>query len=364
MASAVVDNSVDDSYDESYKVSRKRPNLAIRATAEFLGTFFIVIILLGSATWDEVAAPDLGALQVAVSTFIAYAAITALFARVSGAHFNPAVTIASALVGGTKILDAIVYIVVQVVGGFLAAITVFAFLPVNDSFKLENWVANSAQGFGPASAHSDLLGYYGTQIAQGASVDMSFSTAAAIVVQIISALIAIGVVISHSHRDGTARRSLPIAAGLAYAAGILITWPITGDGNNPARTTGYALAAVIHKLGGFTAYFSSGKESIQQLGSIQAQQLWLYWLAPVIAAALVAVAVIITRMVKNHAFTSEETYEPFGLEETSDTTETAGTPGTTESVETETSQETEISETGPTMEPPFEAESSAKKTEA
>jgi aquaporin Z len=283
-STAVVDNFVDDNLDENqesgvYAKTRRRPNLAIRAIAELVGTFFIVFLLLAGATWDEVAATDLGAIQVAITTFIAYAAVSALFAKVSGAHFNPAVTIASALVGETKVVDAIVYIIVQVIGGFAGAITVFAFLPVTSGFKLENWVASAAQGFGAASPHTDYMSYLSSQVSSGASMD--FSVAAAIIVQVISALIAIGAVISHSRRDGTARRSLPIVAGLAYAAGILVTWPITGDGNNPARTTGFALAAVIHKLGGFTAYFSSGKASVQQLGSTQAQQLWLYWLAPV-----------------------------------------------------------------------------------
>ena len=57
----------------------------------------------------------------ALATGLAYAAVTAIFSRVSGGQLNPAITVASVLVSKTKILDGILYVIAQVIGAIAAA---------------------------------------------------------------------------------------------------------------------------------------------------------------------------------------------------------------------------------------------------
>jgi arsenate reductase len=99
-------------------------DLARRLTAEGLGTGFLVAIVVGSGIYAQRLSPhDVGLqlLENSIATSAGLVALILALGPVSGAHFNPIVTIADRLLGGTSTRDASLYIAVQVVGACLGA---------------------------------------------------------------------------------------------------------------------------------------------------------------------------------------------------------------------------------------------------
>ena len=94
--------------------------LRARLTAEFIGTAFLVAAVVGSGVMGEKLSGGNVAIALLANTIATGAALVALiytFGSISGAHFNPVVTLADAMRGSISWLDAIFYIVVQIVGG-------------------------------------------------------------------------------------------------------------------------------------------------------------------------------------------------------------------------------------------------------
>jgi glycerol uptake facilitator-like aquaporin len=99
-------------------------DLARRATAEFVGTAFLVAIVVGSGIAAQRLSPhDIGLdlLENSVATGAGLIALILALGGVSGAHFNPVVTMADRILGGTTTRDAGVYVAVQVTGACLGA---------------------------------------------------------------------------------------------------------------------------------------------------------------------------------------------------------------------------------------------------
>jgi glycerol uptake facilitator-like aquaporin len=100
-------------------------NLRARLTAEFLGTAFLVAAVVGSGIMGERLAGGNVAIALLANTIATGAALVALiltFGPISGAHLNPAVTLADALEHGIAWPDAAAYVLVQCVGGVAGAI--------------------------------------------------------------------------------------------------------------------------------------------------------------------------------------------------------------------------------------------------
>jgi glycerol uptake facilitator-like aquaporin len=100
------------------------PGLARRLTAEAVGTGFLVAAVVGSGIAAQRLSPDDVGLQLLENAFATGAALVALilaFGSVSGAHFNPAVTLADRLLGGMASGEAGAYVVAQVTGGCIGA---------------------------------------------------------------------------------------------------------------------------------------------------------------------------------------------------------------------------------------------------
>ena len=99
--------------------------LRARLTAEFIGTAFLVATVVGSGIMGEKLAGGNVAIALLANTIATGAALVALiatFGPVSGAHFNPVVTLADAIDGGLSWTDACAYIAVQVLGGIFGAV--------------------------------------------------------------------------------------------------------------------------------------------------------------------------------------------------------------------------------------------------
>jgi glycerol uptake facilitator-like aquaporin len=99
-------------------------DLARRATAEGIGTAFLVAIVVGSGIAAQRLTPNdvgLELLENSIATGAGLVALILAFGSVSGAHFNPVVTMADRILGGTTTRDAGVYVVVQIIGACVGA---------------------------------------------------------------------------------------------------------------------------------------------------------------------------------------------------------------------------------------------------
>jgi len=133
-------------------------DLPRRATAEFVGTAFLVAVVVGSGIAAHRLSPgDLGLelLENALATGAALVALILAFGSVSGAHFNPVVTMADRILGGTSSRDAGVYVVVQVAGacvGAMVANLMFDLPAIEVSTHARSsgalWLAEAVAAFG------------------------------------------------------------------------------------------------------------------------------------------------------------------------------------------------------------------------
>jgi len=100
-------------------------DLARRATAEAVGTGMLVAVVIGSGIFAQRLSPDdlgLQLLENSVATGAALVALILAFGSVSGAHFNPVVSVIDRLLGGLTTLETLVYVPAQLVGGCVGAV--------------------------------------------------------------------------------------------------------------------------------------------------------------------------------------------------------------------------------------------------
>ena len=101
------------------------PSLQVRAVAEFFGTAWLLIAIVGSGIMAERLSPAAAGLQLlqnALVTGFALAAIIAALRPVSGAHVNPAVTLTAVAVGQLPWRDAASYLPSQIAGGIVGTL--------------------------------------------------------------------------------------------------------------------------------------------------------------------------------------------------------------------------------------------------
>jgi len=102
-----------------------KSNLRVRAVSEFLGTAFLTAAVVGSGIMGERLSGGNVAIALLANTIATGAALAALiltFGPISGAHFNPAVTLADAVEHGISWTEVPVYIIAQCVGGIVGAV--------------------------------------------------------------------------------------------------------------------------------------------------------------------------------------------------------------------------------------------------
>jgi aquaporin Z len=209
-----------------------------RLAAEFLGTFWLVLGGCGSAVLAA-AYPKLGIGFTGVALAFGLTVLTMAYAlgHISGAHFNPAVTMGLFVGGRFSGRDVIPYIVVQVIGAIAAGAVLYL-------------IASGQQGFDAASSGFASNGY-------GEHSPGGFSLAAAALTELI--LSAFFLIVIHGATDKHAPAAFaPLTIGLCLTLIHLISIPVTNTSVNPARSVGVALFQ----------------------GGWALQQLWLFWLAP------------------------------------------------------------------------------------
>lgn len=236
----------------------------LRVLAELFGTFLVCFAIYAICTFGSIIF-SLNLAYVAIGTGLAYAAGAFLFAKVSGGHLNPAVSLAAMLTGKTKILDGVLYIIAQTLGATLAAVLVKFLLPVSSNVPLKQWLTTVVNGFDKGAVAYSTINQYG----------LNFSVAQAVAVEVVACIIIVAVAM----RAYGTKCYVP-AVGAAYALGAAVAFPVTAASLNPARSTGIALLA-------FNA----------SLDQNPLQQLWLFWVCPVLAAALVALVMLLPQMI-------------------------------------------------------------------
>ena len=247
--------------------------IGARVCAELAGSFLVCFAIYMICTFGtSIYGLDLA--YIVVGTALAYAVVTAMLGRVSGGQFNPAITVAAILTGKTKVVAGILYVIVQVVGAIAAAGTVRWILPTSQTVTMKTWLTPAVNGYGTGSVSS----------ATTSSASVSFGISMAIVVEVIAAIIIIAVAMRHTDANGKPNATYAPVIGAAYGLGVAMTYTVTGAALNPARATGIAL-------------FGQN----QGLSTQPLQQLWIFWLAPVLAAAIVALVMIIADGVETQA---------------------------------------------------------------
>lgn len=136
----------------------KQFTIAQRVTAEAIGTAMLLAAVVGSGIMGERLAGGNVAIALLANTIATGAALVALiltFGPISGAHFNPAVTLADASQGGVAWREVPVYLVAQVVGAFAGVAAAHAM------FELPLYVASRHVRSGPAQAFSEFVATFG-----------------------------------------------------------------------------------------------------------------------------------------------------------------------------------------------------------
>ncbi|MGC4857199.1 MIP/aquaporin family protein [Micromonospora sp. DT4] len=192
-----------------------------RATAaEFIGTFVLVLTIIATATQAALNTPIAGAAYSSETVAFAGAAAIVIMAvtlgGVSGAHLNPAVTVALALTRRFPWSQVPSYVVAQLAGALLAAVTAWA---------VEGEQARSAAGLG---ATTPAPGVSGIRV---------------LLVEALVTFLLVLVVVAVAADSRLSRLAGGVAIGTALAAAILISGPITGAGVNPARALGPMIVA-------------------------------------------------------------------------------------------------------------------------
>jgi len=214
-----------------------------RATAEFVGTFWLVFGGCGSAVLAA-GFPGLGIGFLGVALAFGLTLLTMVFAigSISGCHLNPAVSVGLWVGKRFPGRDLIPYIIAQVAGGIAAAGVLYVIASGKEGFSLLGGFASNGY-----AEHSP--GHY--------------SLTACLVAEVVLTFMFLVIILGATDRrapQGFA--GIPIGLGLTLIH--LIGIPVTNVSVNPARSTGPALF-----VGGWAI-----------------SQLWLFWVAPIAGAAL------------------------------------------------------------------------------
>jgi aquaporin Z len=212
-------------------------------TAEFIGTFWLVLGGCGSAVLAA-AFPQVGIGLLGVSLAFGLTVVTMAYAigHISGCHLNPAVSVGLWAGGRFPANQLLPYIVAQVLGAVVAGGVLYVIASGKVGFDVSAGFASN--GFGEHSPGG-------------------YSMQAAIVAEVVMTMLFLIVIMGATDKRAPAGFA-PIAIGLCLTLIHLISIPVTNTSVNPARSTGVAVF-----VGGWAV-----------------NQLWLFWVAPVVGGVL------------------------------------------------------------------------------
>lgn len=229
------------------------PPMRARLWAEFLGTFWLVLGGCGSAVLaakvlsDDATPVQLGIGFLGVSLAFGLTVLTGAYAlgHLSGAHFNPAVTLGAFAAKRVEAAAVLPYIVAQVVGGIAAGGLLYLVASGQPGFAIDGTSAGAfaTNGYGALSP-----GGYGLL--------------ACLVLELVLTAVFLYVILGAT--DARAPQGFaPIAIGMALTLIHLISIPVTNTSVNPARSLGVAV-----------------------YNPAALAQVWLFWVAPIVGAVI------------------------------------------------------------------------------
>ncbi|MGB6973129.1 MAG: aquaporin Z [Terracidiphilus sp.] len=221
-------------------------SLVKRSTAEFFGTFWLVLGGCGSAVLAA-AFPGLGIGFVGVALAFGLTLLTMAYTigHISGCHINPAVSFGLAAGGRFSWMDVPAYVVAQVLGAIAASGVLFVIASGKAGFNVHAGFASNGYG-----AHSPG----------------GYSLTSCLVCEIVMTFFFLIIILGSTHeRAPKGFAAIPIGLGLTLIH--LISIPVTNTSVNPARSTGPALFA----------------------GGWAISQLWLFWVAPIVGGILAGI---------------------------------------------------------------------------
>jgi aquaporin Z len=222
-------------------------SLQKKVTAEFLGTFWLVFGGCGSAVLAA-AFPNLGIGFAGVALAFGLTVLTMAYAigHISGCHLNPAVSVGLAVARRFPGPQLFPYIAAQLAGAIVAAGALFVIASGKAGFTLSAGFASNGYDIHSPGGYSLL---------------------ACLVAEIVLTFMFLMIILGSTDRRAP-QGFAPIAIGLGLTLIHLIGIPVTNTSVNPARSTGPAIF-----VGGWAL-----------------QQLWLFWVAPIVGAALAGIA--------------------------------------------------------------------------
>ncbi len=214
-----------------------------RVGAEFIGTFWLVLGGCGSAVLAA-AFPSVGIGLLGVALAFGLTVLTMAYAigHISGGHLNPAVSVGLCVGGRFPASELLPYIIAQVVGAIAGAGILYLIASGKAGFELSGGLASNGY-----AAHSPG----------------GYSLLAGLVAEVTFTFMFLMIILGATDRRAP-QGFAPIAIGLGLTLIHLISIPVTNTSVNPARSTGPAVF----------------------VGDWALSQLWLFWLAPFVGAAL------------------------------------------------------------------------------
>ena len=239
-----------------------------RYLAEFLGTFGLLASITGAALLSlnsDIGLYDSDSRVLLLSLSLGFGVLGMIYAfgDISGAHLNPAVTVAMLLTGRTPAKEAVGYVLAQLAGGVVAVAGIAAV--AHGSAPL--WNAVTSQSVALASQ-----GYAGN------GSPYLVSAASVFLLEVILTFFLVTVILFGTRKEGSASNLAPVGIALTLAMTNFIAIPIDGASINPARSFAPAL---------LSAWFSGDRWAIQQD--------WIFWIAPVVGAAVAALVELALR---------------------------------------------------------------------
>lgn len=220
-----------------------QPGLVARLAAEAFGTMFLVMAGLGVPLFTI---PQSNPLSASLAAGLAVTAAMLAFAYISGGHFNPAVTVGHAIAGRIRLAEAAAYLGAQLVGAVAGTLALFGILRTVP--KIEDTRAafdTVTAGFGEHSI-------------------IQAPMAGVLLVEVLGAAVLVAVFLGTTSARNPNKAAAPFAVGLTLAVLLQLGQAVGNTPFNPARATASAI-------------FSN---------SWSLEQLWLFWVAPLVGAAI------------------------------------------------------------------------------
>ncbi|MCF8716196.1 aquaporin Z [Joostella atrarenae] len=213
--------------------------------AEFIGTLWLVLGGCGSAVLAA-GYPELGIGFAGVALAFGLTVLTMVYAigHISGCHLNPAVSIGLWVGGRFDGKELLPYIISQVLGGIVGAGILYLIVTGKDGATIGSFAANG----------------YGEHSPDG------YNMMSALITEIVMTFMFLIIILGATHENAP-KGFAGIAIGLGLTLIHLISIPVTNTSVNPARSTSQALFVGDWALG----------------------ELWLFWVAPIIGAALAGI---------------------------------------------------------------------------